>query len=85
MMIANQRALERFLWLAICGVIILGVLAVKGHILWLLPVSLVIAMFTGLAAYLKLKTLWARILGLVLFGLGLFALCITPTLFSVAQ
>jgi len=46
---------------------------------------LVIAIFTGLAAYLKLKTLWARILGSVLFGLGLFALCITPTLFSVAQ
>jgi|GEM_PF-3473311 hypothetical protein len=37
----------------------------------------------GLAMYLKLKNVWFRILGLIMFGGGLFCYCILPATFRV--
>jgi hypothetical protein len=37
----------------------------------------------GLAMYLKLKQVWLRILGLVIFGGGLFCYLILPAVFRV--
>jgi len=34
----------------------------------------------GLAAFLKLRKLWARVAGLFLFGLGLFLLFVLPSI-----
>jgi hypothetical protein len=82
---ANQRVQYTFIGLAAGIVAVLGLLAFWGRILWLIPVTLVIAILTSLDAYLKLKNIWAKWLAFWLFGLSFFALCMTPALFTMLR
>ncbi len=82
---ANQRTQNTMIGLAVAITVALGLLALLGHVLWLVPVTLLIAILTSLEAYLKLKAIWARVLAFALFGLSLMALCLTPALFAAIR
>jgi hypothetical protein len=71
------------LGLAAATVVILGLVAVIINKPWLVIPALGIAVWISLAVYLKLNAFWARVLAFVVFGLGLFLLCLAPSLLVV--
>ncbi|GEM_PF-3427297 len=72
----KEKLLTIVMAILVVAIVVASVIATNFYVLaYFVAILLAVG---GLAAFLKLKSIWARILGLMLFGLTLFWMCFFP-------